>query len=253
MALTLNSSASGYLPPLEFLKRFDLRLIADLISDTGVRVGGSPNPDPAVVAVNLNLLSALLDASGDVEAACIRGHRYQPDDLQALAGTPDNVALPSAAQSRLFRLVGRLAMCYLYERRPDKGPIPETYKAAWDHLEALANGEQIFGFAEAQDAGLLRSETEAAPLVERRNLTVVQARGYYGTRCNQLPPRVAVASSASGRPGGWSGTIGALPTGWSGTIGGRPTGHTGTVGGPIVGFHGTIGGPAIAWSGTIGG
>lgn len=187
-SLTLNSNTTSLLSPAEFLKRFDIRLVADLISDTGARTGGSPNPNASVVQGDPNLAAALLDATGDTEAACIRGERYQPADLFNLANGLNPGQTTSAAQGRLFRLIGRLAMCYLYERRPDKGPIPETYKIAWDHLDALAAGEQIFGFIETQKAGLLFSEVETPQLVENRYLTVVQARGYYGRRGNQRVP-----------------------------------------------------------------
>lgn len=172
MARTPDSNSSTYLSSEEFLKRVDRRTVGDLVSDDGTRV-----PSASLIS-DTNLAACLLDASGAVEAACLVGKRYTPEDLATLTG---------ASLGHLYRLITRLTMLNLYERRPDENRrIPETYTAALDELERLQKGERIFGFIEHEEAGYLDHEKETAQDVVDRNGTVVIAERFFGTRTNRL-------------------------------------------------------------------
>ena len=171
---TVSTSSSSYMSVAEFLKRADHRTVGDLVSDTGQRVSSSNLPN------NTNLLACLLDACGMVESAATVGKRYTPDDLAALTG---------ASRGHLFRLITRLTMLMLFERRPDRElRMPEIVQSALDDLDALARGIRIFGFIENQEAGYLDHEKEVAADVTDRNGTVVIAGRFFGTRTNRLQP-----------------------------------------------------------------
>lgn len=171
MAQTPLSVASpGYLSVANFLLRCDQRPVADLVSDDGSPV------DTTSLSSNDKLIAALLDASGLVESAAMRGARYAPADLSALTGV---------AQGRLFRLITEIAVRYLYERRPDKGPAPEMSKTAMEELELLRQGEMIFGTVETAGAQTQHHEVETSVRVESRDGTTYQGRRYFGRRTNR--------------------------------------------------------------------
>jgi hypothetical protein len=54
-------------------------------------------------------------------------------------------------------------------------------------LEALENGRNILGFAEVQQAGIIRDYQETAEDVQARNLPSYVARRCFGRRDNRLP------------------------------------------------------------------
>lgn len=165
---TAFSNATSYLSTAEFLKRCDVRTVAQLCSDDGTEI------DHTALLTNANLLAALLDASGAVESACLRGARYSPTDLAGLTG---------AAQGYLFRLIGRLTTCYIWERRPDLSSEPPAYyKATLDALSNLEKGVAIFGIQEVADAGILTTERILPPIVEQRNEVSLQAQRLFGRR-----------------------------------------------------------------------
>lgn len=173
MAKTVATNASSYLSVAEFLKRFDWRVVADLVSDDGTRLAEASLP------ANTNLLAILDDASGDVESAAMMGGKYSAADLAALTGV---------SQKKLFRIIADLAICYLYERRPDremKSPASMDRTQAW--LEKLVEGTRIFGFQETVDASVLDHDTETTDHVEARNLPTYIARRMFGTRANRWP------------------------------------------------------------------
>lgn len=170
MAQTPSTNSATLLSAAEFLKRCDLRTVADLCSDTDEPVA------EASLAADPNLAAALLDATGEVEAAAMRGGRYTPADLAALTG---------ATQARMRRMIARITMGLLYERRPDKGEPAASYKLALEQLELLRQGEMIFGTVEAADAQIQDHEVENAATVEARNGTSFIARRYFGRRSNR--------------------------------------------------------------------
>lgn len=171
MAQTPLTSSTTYLSATQFLLRVDRRTVADLCSDTGTAV------DADALAADANLAAALLDASGEVEAAAMKGARYTPSDLAALTG---------AAQARLFRLITRIALGLLYERRPDKGKPPESYQLALDQLQELRDGVMVFGTVETADAQTMEATTETTQDVEARNGITFISRRFFGRRSNRM-------------------------------------------------------------------
>lgn len=171
MAQTPLSQASpGYLTVAGFLLRCDQRTVADLVSDDGTPV------DTSTLASNEKLIAALVDASGLVEGSAMHGGRYTPSDLAALTGV---------AAGRLFRLITEIAVRYLYERRPDKGPAPEMSKLAEEDLKLLRSGESVFGTVETFAAQSMDHEVETARRVEDRNGVSFMARRLFGRRSNR--------------------------------------------------------------------
>lgn len=179
MAKTPNSNSSSYLTAAEFLKRKDWRTIADLCSDDDRR--------PATAAAFLadatklaNLQALLDDAAGMVEAACLKGNCYTPEDLAALTGV---------GQKLLYRLIADLTEGYAIERRPDrKRPTPPAYERALELLDMLATGQRIFPTVESMDAGNPEIEVEDAAIVEDRALTTYRADRFFGRRNNRIDP-----------------------------------------------------------------
>lgn len=180
---TPNSSAASLLTPAEFLKRADANTVGQLCSDTKTPV------DPVSLLTNPVLQAALDDAQGDVEAYCLKGNYYQPADLAALTGV---------GQKRLFRLLARLALGYLYERRPNFAPVSPQAAQAREDLEALSRGEQIFGLAETQAAGEPSHYLENAGDVQARNGVAVVASRFFGQRTNQIWPVTGAGDSFPG-------------------------------------------------------
>lgn len=173
--LTLESAASSYLSVAELKKRIDYRVLADLCSDTGTRL------TEAALLTNENLAALLADASAEFERACMCGERYKPADLAAL------VAASTVAKSGVFRILSRLVMVMAYERRPDKGPVPEVYMKVLDELERLRHGERILQFTEAANAGHSNYDVENTTDVETRNGIPYQARRVFGRRSDRDP------------------------------------------------------------------
>lgn len=171
MAQTPLSQASpGYLTVANFLLRCDQRTVADLVSDDGTAV------DTSTLATNDKLIAALVDASGLVEGSAMRGGKYSPSDLAALTGV---------AAGRLYRLITEIAVRYLYERRPDKGPAPEMSKLALEELELLRKGESVFGTVETFAAQSMDHEVETSRRVVDRDGTSFQSRRFFGRRSNR--------------------------------------------------------------------
>lgn len=122
------------------------------------------------------LLNILQVESGEVEASVLLGGRYSPTDLAALTG---------ASASYLQSLVADLAIGRCYRRRPATNPWAEQTQTARQLLNAIANGEMIFGTQEAVDAGHLETQADTPQRVTNRQGMVVQMEGYFGTRGNR--------------------------------------------------------------------
>lgn len=122
----------SYAAGSDMVKRYDVRRLGDLVSDTGTRVV-DPTTDP-------NLQAALDDAAGLIDAALLRGGRYQPADL---SGLPAN----SSSQALLFRINCDLAYGLLLQRRDLTAP--KQVEVAYGLLDRLAEGSMIFGAVQA--------------------------------------------------------------------------------------------------------
>lgn len=170
MAKTVLTSATSYLPASEFVKRHDARVLGDLLQDADARVPAISLPtDP-------NLAEILLDASGAVESACLRGGRYIPADLAALTG---------AGLRFLYRIVDGVAFAMCWERRYPDRELPAWCKFSFDALDALSRGERILSFQEAADAGRLTHKVETQSDLEKRCGVAIQADRFFGIRSNR--------------------------------------------------------------------
>lgn len=166
------SNATSYCSAAEFLKRYDVRSVGDLVSDDGTRITGST----AILASGI-LESVLADASGAVESACLVGEKYNPTSLSALTGN-------SAAL--LKRIVADLAYGMLRMRRGHKEDTPMPgYEMALEWLNRLRLGERIFGLQENMDAGKPDNVPVTESVLERLRLSTFQASRYFGVRANR--------------------------------------------------------------------
>ncbi len=144
--MTPNSSLVPYASAADLLSRQDVGLVGQLCVDNGQVATAADIIDPLTVG-GFNVLTALLDASGEVEYAATRGERYQPSDLQQLTG---------ASLGFLKRVTCDIAMMNLYDRRDGQNPpqnVLEKYKRAQEFLQQLVSGERVFGDLENQSAG----------------------------------------------------------------------------------------------------
>ena len=173
MAITPLSTDEPYCSAADMLDRFDWRPIAQLMNDS--------NSNAVLRDVLLDetsteggrLKTILMDCSGELEASAMMGGKYSPTDLQALTGG-------SAAYLR--RIVADLAIGRCYERRPMQNPWANQTLTARQLLNAIANGEAIFGTQEAVDASHLEIKRETPDQVTSRQGMVVQMEGYFGVR-----------------------------------------------------------------------
>lgn len=176
MPLTPDSASAPYLSVADFLALRDYREVGPLATDDTT----SPLPTPAQLATNAYVLTALSVASGELEAAVLRGDRYAVADLQALSGN-------SAAY--LKSVVAAVAFQRLRERRgADVEPLPD-YTQALQFLGDLSDGQAVLAFAETQAAGL--PMTSHLTLRDRRAIglvsTITRAFGHRGGRVDDFP------------------------------------------------------------------
>jgi len=123
----------------DFVARYDVRLIGDLISDTGTQIPVGSVP------TNSNLLAALTDASSAVDAAVFVGNRYTPVQMASLSET---------AAAFVRRLVCDLTLVYLKRRRGrfDTDKDAALLKEVNATLDSLRKGDDLL---------LLNNQTEA--------------------------------------------------------------------------------------------
>lgn len=181
MAKTLISSTTSWLPATQFIKRNDARTIADVVGDDGIRP--YQNSDGTInttsLAADTNLLAALASASGQFEGAVYTGARYSKDDLTQILTTTCN------AQAFMFDIISRIARFKVIDRRVDMDPeakIPEWYKETKELLQALRDGQNIFGFQEHADAGLPKARYMSEDDWQSVQTTVTQAKDFFGRR-----------------------------------------------------------------------
>lgn len=167
--MTINSGTTQYITAAQFLRYYDTRVVAELLSDTGVKVV-SPAGDP--------ILAELLQAAcGEVEASALRGGRYTSDDLAALAASSTNHAV------FLRKLCAAVCMDSLRSRRARVGE-EELKDRKWvlEALKRLRQGEEIFGFVEVQEAGTTQSTKDNAVNRQARQGISTFASPFFGVR-----------------------------------------------------------------------
>lgn len=139
----------------DLIARYDVDLIGDLASDD------RETQDRNDVADHPHVLTALEDASGEVDAALLAGARYTVVQLEGLTGR---------ALSHLKSIVCGLAMAALHERRPesvDSQLIERITQRARDAILALRRGDNVFGLPDHIDAG--RTHVEGPTAIELIN------------------------------------------------------------------------------------
>lgn len=159
----------AYATAAQLMKRYDVRILGQLVSDNGVQVGKSD------LGANENLLTALADASGEIDASVLQASRYTVAQLAALTGNSANY---------LIRLTCTIAYGLLWERRStllelDEDAGDTAQKRARQALEQLRKGQQIFDIEEVKQAGLPAISTPSITRIQSLNLAVDQARGHY--------------------------------------------------------------------------
>lgn len=168
------SGSSSYCSGAQFLVRYDVRTIAECLSDTG---------DPiheGAVSTNARLLSLLKGSSGKLEAATLLGGKYTTDDLAALTGNMAEWIADIVADLTAPKVLGRRFIEF-----PD---YAERLKEAQGVLAALAKGEMIFGLQEIIDASVIDDNVESKLDVEARSMITYQSNRYFGRRANRNAP-----------------------------------------------------------------
>lgn len=164
MSLTPNSGASPYLDPATFLMIRDLSLVQSLWLDGEDRTDGLPSR--ATLIADPLVAFCLAEASGKLESAAIRGNRYGTADLAALNGN---------SKAHMQGIVASLALEYLRRKRGASwAPLPE-YADALEDLKAIADGSEIFAFAETEAAGTTQSASLTQAEWDRLNLATTRA------------------------------------------------------------------------------
>jgi hypothetical protein len=191
MTMTVNSSFTAYCTASQFTSLFDWRPFGQYCVDTD-----TPPANVAAFQSNPVLLNKLQVASGLIEMAATRGARYDPTDLVALV-TPVNAVIANGGWA-LIQMCAGLAAFEIVGRRMEGLPeyIVDSIERSQAMLVALENGEKIFPFADAQQAGLLHDYLETSVDVQNRNLPAVIASPLFGIRSNQIP--YGTGSSSTG-------------------------------------------------------
>lgn len=171
------ANLAAYATGTDLIQRYDVDQVGDLATDEREEL------DRAIVPTHPNVLAALLDASGEIDAAMMAGGRYTPAQL---AGITDNT------KNHLIRITCSIAIANLVERRPERVSVElaEAYrKTARGFLEALRRGENVFGIQAVIDSGTIDVETVQAIQIENLNLMPGRMPRYFpGTE--QRTPRV---------------------------------------------------------------
>lgn len=166
MDALLETSQMAYATPADLRARFDERTISELVSDDGSAVAlGDLNTDT-------NVLAALDDASGMVEAALLFAGRYTTEQLGALTG--NSLAL-------LKRIVCHLAAGLLENRRFDFDPDRYDRMTSWanEQLEKLRSGANLFDLDDNIEATKASLETPSLAQRAEPGLVRDRTRNYY--------------------------------------------------------------------------
>ena len=187
MSQTPASGLTAYATVADVQARADQRSLLQWLSDTDI---------PLTSLSSSTALPALLaQASGLVEAACLVGSRYQinnnttppVNDLLAIQNSGTN------ASALLAGLVVDLTVYLIWLRRPARqarAAMPLQTDVAFKLLDDLRDGKMLFGTLENQASGVVSDYVMTGQDWLHQNLTVVQARPYFGTRCRDYPPPV---------------------------------------------------------------
>lgn len=180
--MTPNSSAAPYCTAVQFFDFYARQLAADMLraSPDGPRPSYLSMIDPQnPVGARLNYF--LGKGAGEIEAACTKGHRYNPADLNALNGM-SAVLLQGLNAAR--------AMWGLYQRLKPGSARPQDCPAAAESeamLKELRDGNMIFAFAETQDADLVGVQPPNPSQLVTANVVARAYRLFPGYGSNSYP------------------------------------------------------------------
>lgn len=169
---TNDSGFAAYATAFDLIDYRDWRLIGDLIRDDDkraantVEITGTVDEEGAVVdPPNARVQRALNTATAMIEAEIFHGGRYSRADMKALLrlvtdpdeDDPELADKYTMARDYLRQLTCDLAFWVLIKRRkPDAaGEKINGVKEALETLVRLRNGEAIFAFQEATEAGVM--------------------------------------------------------------------------------------------------
>lgn len=159
----------------DLIARFDVDLVGDLSTD-------EREPQSAGdVPTNSKVLTALEDASGEIDVALLAGGRYSAEQLEGLAGN---------SLAYLKRITCGLAIALLFQRRPeaaDREHIEMLTKEAREAIRLLKGGANVFGLQEHIEAGQVDTGGPTAlDLEARRDVTIRMGRYFPGPQ-TRLP------------------------------------------------------------------
>lgn len=163
---------SAYASPADMIARYDVRQLGDLVRDDGERATSDE------LLTDTVMQTALDDAAGEIEAACMQSQRYTATELASLTGNSRNY---------LNRLNCMLAFANLWNRRQwgtmHDDQRDEANNQAKKQLERLRKGEHVFDLEPQKDAGLPSVSTPTVAQITQQNYVVDACRrGYYPAR-----------------------------------------------------------------------
>lgn len=197
------SSTVPYAAVADLKKHRHWKQIADWVTwDATTGRVSEEDLDDADTDAGATVLEHLLAASGLVESACLRGERYDVFNLidwenietedeetfetflgRAVTDTEKATGLQGSSRSLLKRIVCGLALGTLSRfKSRTTTQLPEE-GAAYEMLDALADGKRIFSITEAGAAGKPDYvEMAAAGTDEEEDRISVQASRMFGSR-----------------------------------------------------------------------
>lgn len=159
-------SQQQYITVEELRRAYDIRLIQQLISDTGT-------PQECIQDDDAVITQAIKWASAEVEAATLRGQKYSLKDLFDLRQSDDWT---------LKSIVCALSMKNLFKRRAATMPptIQTDVSDARLMLTKLSEGDSVFKEGGAIDAGVPNVVTLS--ITERRQARLVADSAFFPLR-----------------------------------------------------------------------
>lgn len=158
----------------DFIKRYDVRLIGDLATDSGSTLAEDD------VATHPNVLTALEDALGEIVVALMVGQRYSEAELLGLTGY-------SLAHAK--RIQCDIAMDLMVKRRPivDEDRAKDIARQSREHLKRLSDGENVFGIPAVVDSGNLALALPSTVDIENLNLLTERMGRYFPDTGQRMP------------------------------------------------------------------
>lgn len=160
----------------DLVSRYDIDMIRDLATDR-------ESVSREGIVTEPRVLTALADASGEVEVALRAGGQYTVAQLQSLTGNSLN---------HLKQIVCGLAIAALFRRRPEaaeRNYIEDITRDAREALRALKRGENVFGLEAAIDASVPELTGPTAIDITNRNDLSSRMERYFPTASTRLPRR----------------------------------------------------------------